>query len=343
MNLEEIQEKLNQYKAVIRRNRMGFLLITLLVGVGMGVFALFSPTFYIAHASFHPETNSNRSSALSASPLSFILGSGGLDGNEADRMEEVLKSRKLSQAVVADSVVIDSEKLLLADLVIEKYPKKFAPIKFIKSLFTPPVSYTKESKITEAGKNVKAGLVIEKVESGFLTMDFSFNDHKLTSILSQKYIEKLKEYYKDQKTEKAEINLEFFTERAAFVKRQIDSTATRLAYFQDRNKNLRFARQMISAKELETKLEYLKEMYKTLVTNREQAASQLQRDTPIIQVLDEPLPPFIRSQKSFPIYLIFGLVLGAFIAALWFTRKLLWEDVIGYIKNSIENPPQEEI
>ena len=341
MNLEEIQDKIDQYLGVLRKYRVWFIIIVLMFGIGFGIFASTSPTYYVAHASFHPETNSNSSSMIPSSPLSFLLGSGGLDGNDADRMEEVLMSRKLSEAVVRDSVFIDSTQFLLADLVLEKYPKKFSLIKFFKNLFNPPAEDKLDTKVIRAGKYIKTGLKIEKVPSGFLNMDFSFNDYKLSEILSNKYIEKLTEYYTNQKTEKAKINLDFFTERAAFVKRQIDTTATQFALFQERNNRLRFASRMVSAKELETKLEYLKEMYKTLVTNREQAASQLQRDTPIIQVLDEPRPPFFISQKSVLIYSLFGLFLGAFIAVVWLTRKLWWGDIVGYIKMSIENTSEE--
>lgn len=335
MNLEEIQDKINQYRGVVRENRIWFIITTLSFGIGLAIYAFLSPAYYTAHASFHPETNSNSNSMIPSNPLSLLFGSGGLDGIEADRMEEVLKSRKLSEAVVNDSIILGKEKIFLPDVVIEKYPKN------IFTFFKSPSELSKEKKIIRAGQYIKKGLVIEKVESGFLNMNFSFNDQELTEILSKRYIEHLSKYYTNQKTEKAQINLDFFKERAAFVKRQLDSTAINYALFQDRNKRLRFARQMIRAKEMETKLDYLGEMYKTLVTNREQAASQLQRATPIIQVLDEPTPPFKVSRKLFPIFFILGLLLGAFISALWLTRKLIWADLLSSIKESMNKPPEE--
>lgn len=338
MNLDQIKEKLDIYVEALRNNRLWIILFALILGGILGFNALTSPTFFIAHASFHPETNSSNAPSLSGSPLSFLLGSGGLDGNEADMMEEVLLSRKISEDVVKDSIMVGTEKRLLADLIIEKYPKGFSLKGFIIGLFISPEEPEYESKVIRAGVYIKNGLEVKKADSGFLNMNLKFNDVKLAEIISQKYIEKLSQYYTDQKTAKAKINLNFFTDRAAFVKRQLDSTATNLANFQDRNKGLLFARKMVSAKEYETKLEYLKEMYKTLVTNREQAASQLQRDTPIIQVLDQPKPPFESVQKSFPLYLFIGLFLGALLGAGWATRKLIWEDLYGYINRSLENP-----
>jgi len=342
VSLQELQEKLNEYVETIRRNRLAFFFFTLSLGLILGLFALFSPTYYVAHASFHPETNSNNTPTITGSPLSFLLGSGGLDGNEADMMEEVLKSRRLSQDVVSDTVEIEGEEFLIADLILEKYPKGFSPIPHIKRMFVSPPPMTLEAKIIGTARRVKSGLTVKKEKSGFLTMDFSSPDLSLSEIIGQTYIKKLSQYYTTQKTAKAKINLDFFTERAAYVKLRVDSSARALANFQDRNRGLLFAGRMISAKEHEIKLDYLTEMYKTLVTSQEQAASQLQQDTPIIQVLDHPVPPFATSKKNVFLFLMIGLVLGAILSSAWITRKLLWEDLLEYIRLSLEkSPPQE--
>ncbi|MDW3650237.1 MAG: Wzz/FepE/Etk N-terminal domain-containing protein [Bacteroidia bacterium] len=342
MALEELNARLEVYKAKINRNRPFIIAVSLILGILLAIYAFTAPVFYTAHASFHPETGTNNSPSLAGSPLSFLLGSGGLDGDEAGMMEEVLKSRNLSEEVVKDTVSFEGEERLIADLVIEKFPKSISPIQLAKRLLSSGDERSYASKIILAGRFVRGSVIIEKEENGFLTMDLSFSDDSLTGILSSTYIEKLSNYYRKQKTEKARINLDFFTARADSIKGELDNAAQALARFQDRNKGLVFSSRMVSAKELEVKLEYLKEMYITLVTNREQAASQLQRVTPIIQVLDEPIPPFILSKKNPILFALIGLILGLIFTIGWLSRKLLWQDLMSYVKSSLENPPKEE-
>lgn len=343
MALEDLNARLEVYKAKVNQNRPFIIAVTLVLCILLAIYAFTAPVFYTAHASFHPETGSKGSPSILGSPLSsFLLGSGGLDGNEASMMEEVLKSRNLSEEVVKDTVLYKGEEHLLADLVIELFPKSRSPFQLAKRLFSSEFEYPYDRKIILAGKYARGSVTINKEENGFLTMDLSFSNDSLTGILSKAYIEKLRSYYRDQKTEKARINLDFFTERADSIKRELDKAAQALARFEDRNKGLVFASRMVSAKELEVKLEYLKEIYLTHETNREQAAAQLQRVTPIIQVLDEPIPPFAMSKKSPLLFGLIGLMLGIFLSIGWLSRKLLWQDTISYIKSSLENAPKEE-
>jgi len=340
--LEELNARLAVYKAKINRNRPFIIAVSLILGILLAIYAFTAPVFYTAHASFHPETGSKTTPSILGSPLSFLLGSGGLDGNEAGMMEEVLKSRNLSEEVVKDTVSYEGEERLIADLVIEKFPKSISPIQIAKRLFSSGSERSLESKIILAGRFVRGSVTVEKEENGFLTMDLSFSDDSLTGILSETYIEKLRNYYRKQKTAKARNNVNFFEAKADSVKKVLDSTALALGNFQDRNRGLIIASRAVRAKEMEITLEYLKELYITHETNREQAQAQLQRVTPIIQVLDKPIPPFLVSKKSPILFALIGLILGGILTIGWLSRKLIWEDVMAYIKSSLENPPQEE-
>ncbi|MEL6250555.1 MAG: hypothetical protein AAFR87_00985 [Bacteroidota bacterium] len=342
MALEDLNARLKVYTAKINRNRPFIIVVSLTLCILLAIYAITAPVFYTAHASFHPETGSKNTPNLLGSPLSFLFGSGGLDGNEAAMMEEVLKSRNLSEEVVKDTVTYGGEERLVADLVIDKYPKSISPIQIAKRMFSSNFERPYDSKIILAGKFVRGSIVVEKEENGFLTMDLSFADDSLTGILSNSYIEKLRTYYRKQKTAKARNNLLFFGEKADSVKKVLESTARALGNFQDRNRGLIIASRGIRAKELEVQLEYLKELYITHETNREQAAAQLQRVTPIIQVLDEPIPPFNMSKKNPIFFALIGLFLGLILTIAWLSRKLLWEDTMSYIRSSIENPPKEE-
>lgn len=343
MALEDIIAKINSYQALIKARLLGILILAVILGLLLGIYAYTSPTYYKAKATFHPEASSGDGPSLDGlNPFSFLMGGGGLDGSEAVMMEEVLKSRKLREHVVQDSTRFEGKQEQLADLILKHYPKSYSPMAVIMRLLSPERKYTERSKVIFASNFIEGGLKTEKLESGFLSMEFTFPHDSLTEIVSKTYIEKLSQYYTDQKTEKADSNFRFFTLRADSVKKELDKAARALANFEDRNKNLVYARRALSAKEYEIRLEYLKEMYITLVASREQAASQLQRSTPIIQILDEPVPPFEIIKKSTLVYSILGLILGIFLGIFWVSRKLLWKDVWTYLNESMKRSAEED-
>ena len=63
--------------------------------------------------------------------------------------------------------------------------------------------------------------------------------------------------------------------------------------------------------------------YYYAVNNRESAAYRLQKETPIIEPLDRPEPPFDQVQKSKMIYVLIGLFLGTFFGILLVSWKII--------------------
>ena len=63
--------------------------------------------------------------------------------------------------------------------------------------------------------------------------------------------------------------------------------------------------------------------YYYAVNNRESAAYRLQKETPIIEPLDKPEPPYDPIKKSKLIYTIIGLILGGFIGLLAVSWKVI--------------------
>jgi hypothetical protein len=53
--------------------------------------------------------------------------------------------------------------------------------------------------------------------------------------------------------------------------------------------------------------------YYYAVNNREAAAYKLQKETPIIEPLDKPEPPYDQTRKSKLLYSVIGLILGLFL------------------------------
>ncbi len=345
MKIEELFATIDRYLSPLKRRKWLILVIGLLAGLGFGIRAYFAPVMYRATTVFHPESNSTGSSGfMIPDPISLLMGSS--DGSASgQQMIGVLMSKSISEAVVADTIPWNDSSRLLAEVILEERPQSFSVIRFIQQMFVEDTGLTYNAKIIQASHQLMREQKIETSEQGFIVFSFGFYHPALCQLIAEKYIDNLISYYTKQKTAKAQLNVDFFTERTDSVKRELDIVSARRARAIDQEQYRVFARDMISTAELDAKLEMLKEMYIQLVASREQFIAQLKRETPIIQVLDPPKPPFDVEGPSVLMSFLGGLMGISILLCAWFTRREWLSDgkkiLISVVEGGEEVPEEE--
>jgi uncharacterized protein involved in exopolysaccharide biosynthesis len=328
---DEIKQIWDNYYPVLRENRKWIGIGALVMAILMLILAATSTVYYTSRAVFHPEMPDQ---SLAASPVSVLMGGGPASTPNAD-ITGVLLSRTLSEMVAEDSTRFRGEKVLLGDLIIDNNPVPLIPL--ILSLFrSTPDSVSLNSKVITAGSILRRLLLVETDENGYMVMEIRFVDKQIVKQISLTYIEKLEKYYNYQKTLKAQKNLEFYNHRTDSVGKVWQGNNIDLARFYDENRFRILKADEVPSKEMEARQTMLTQMYRTLMESKEQAVSQLVRDTPIIQILDPPLPPYRREAPSKIIYFILGLILGSLGASAWFTRSMLKVDLLNLIKRTLD-------
>lgn len=327
------------------------------------------PTEFIAAAKFHPETEGSNSVNLE-NPASLLFG-GGLVPEESQNMIGILRSRRIFEAVLKDTIVLhldtffvyrqahpygfyqksgradsvplaDAEKIVLVDQVesiFQGEPTLFQ--RFLAWLLPEEKKRSFASRLYRAGVQLDKRMTATVNDDGFIDFSLSIPDQRYVKILADKYIIALRSYYQNQKTEKAKRNLEFFTYRADSVKTELDAVNRRVANFLDRSRYRVMASEEVLPRELQVTSELLQQLYISLMLSKEQAASQLQETKPILQVLDVPRAPFKAEKGSLVKGIIIGLFLGLTLLSLWFCRKLIREDLIGLLRRSLTPPPPD--
>ncbi|MEM6265689.1 MAG: hypothetical protein AAGI38_24515, partial [Bacteroidota bacterium] len=204
----------------------------------------------------------------------------------------------------------------------------------------PIFSLFKDSLSTTASFNQAAGILRRSLkvvdQQTFLVVNFSSNNPLLAQRVNESYLEALEIYYNRQKTAKAESNLIFFTRRADSVNKKLDKVNRSLSYYFDNFQNNIRKFNQLKQKELIARQGMLEQLYISLEISKEQALSQKQQQTEIIQILDPPKPPFQSIKPSAATYAIGGLILGIIIAGIWSVKTLIWEDFSQIIQNSLE-------
>lgn len=332
MNLIAIIER---YWSIIGPRKGWIILAGLPLAVVLGIYAFTYPSSYTARTVFHPDTSVNPLMGDAANPLSLILG-GQAEGAEQGQMIEILQSRHINEAVAADTILVEEQRRLAARVILEMYDPGFSIVQWVTELFTgKPEPLTDAKRIKNAAGIMESLLKAEVTENGFIVMLFSCKDPEIGRQLSYRYIHHLTQYYERQRTEKAKNNVAFFTQRADSVKRELDKVTYGLARNIDQNQFRIRATSEVYPSELRAKQEILKQMFITLTISREQAVAQLQQETPVIQVLDRPEPPYTRKGRSVIKYGLMGWFLGSFFLTLFLTRKLLREDLGNFIYQAL--------
>ncbi|MDX2283398.1 MAG: hypothetical protein NW241_04515 [Bacteroidia bacterium] len=335
MQLELIFQRIREYLQRLRRKWPVPVIWGALFAGLMLLNSSFRPTIYIARTIFHPEAAGDQGGNAANSALSLLFGPSAEQGG-ANFMIGILKSRYISEAVVADTILYEGQRHLLADLVLARSPRASSLFNAWRLLRKEdPAAYSYQSKIVSAARQLRNALVVMVRDDGFISMEFSFFEPALTGLISETFIRQLDAYYKRQRTEKAVRNVEFFTHRSDSVKRELDKTTRALAGTQDRSRFNLFSIDRVYPAELEVKRDMLTQMYVSLVVSKEQALAQLMQDTPIIQVLDPPAPPFDVLKASYLLYAMIGLFAGLVLGAILAVRPLLAEDLGQAIRQAL--------
>ncbi len=341
MKAQDLFDHIDLYRDTLRRRKWLIILSSVALGLIMTVVAFLAPVSYRVSTVFHPETldGGSASGFQIPDPISLLIGSNDV-GASGQQMVGILKSKRISEAMVADSIDWNNSRQLIADIVIAKTP---VPLKSMivntvsQWIFSSDSLPSVESKVIKASKILTETHQIVITDEGFISFSLSFPDSYLVQVFAERYIDQLEAYYLVQKTDKAQRNVEFFSQRADSVRLELNKIAAARARQIDQDQYQIFARDMIKTAELEANLDMLKEMYIRLVTSREQFIAQLKRDTPVIQVLDPPKPPF-GVEKSSPLKnFILSFIGLAIFLSIWFTRELIAEDLKSLIVRSLES------
>ncbi|MCI4668986.1 MAG: hypothetical protein MRZ79_12705 [Bacteroidia bacterium] len=340
MDIKSILQRLGVYLEHIKRGWIVILICGMVLAILLLANSMLKPTFYQAYTTFHPETGKQEGEGMS--PINLLFGSQA-GGGSNQFMMGILKSRNLSEQVVSDTVEIDGERRLLADLIIESLPNYSSLVSFFQySVNGAPTEKSHRVKVIQAASYIRSSLAIKNTEEGFIQLGISAYESRLSGIISESYIEQLGIYYSKRKTEKAGRNVRFFSFRADSVKNELDKINRRIANYVDKSRYKIYARDEIFPVDLENQQAILSQIYSSLVISREQALAQLQENIPVIQVLDPPMPPYRSISSKKYLYATIGLLAGVFIGVFLVTRQLLWEDITTIVRQALKLDEEDE-
>ncbi len=327
--IKQLLKRLRKYSWLI-------VVIALIFGALFFYMAKQSVMLFTSTATVFPLSSSNTNSTGTA--ISNLLGltdaPKSFTEDASINIVELANSRRTREAVAMEKIPSMHNKTI-SELLIEENNKYTGFMQ--NNAIKKPLDSLRQINI--ASELLKGAFSAKINKNGILELHFSNSNQQLVREVSYVYIDKLSGFYIDLKKKKAQIDYEFSIKKAdslllvlnALDKRAISQDETTFFTNEERQ---RFSLPKINLAQDKATVQ---SQYYYAVNNRESAAYRLQKETPIIEPLDRPEPPYDPVKKSKIIYTLIGLILGGFLAVLVVSWKIINKYLGDELNRAIEN------
>lgn len=271
------------------------------------------------------------------SALSGLGGSlgilGGASGLSIDAYPAVLSSREVRISVVRDTFYFPDvrERMTFVDYVnreggwfgelsgaIWKYTLGL-PRQILGKVKTEPGGRSESGEYPSEEVEIAIDIIVDMVwtnidpETGIMTIGVDSSDPVLAARLTESFLKHLKERVRTLRTEKGRETLQFVRSRFQEAEEELRRAEERLADFTDRNKSINSAELETQRERLQRQVRFKSNLYSNLQSQVTQEELQLQRNQPIVTVVEEPVPPIERSAPQRKLIVIITAFFGGIV------------------------------
>ncbi|WP_421941607.1 Wzz/FepE/Etk N-terminal domain-containing protein [Pedobacter sp.] len=322
-----------------------------LIGGTIGFFyAKSKPQLFIASTTFVLEDEKSGKNlgnlAGLASMAGVDIGSGG-GIFQSDNIFQLYKSRTMLTKTLLTMVEIDGKKELLVDRYISfnqlrtnwAQKPELLQLKFSENDVKDTVSKVKNTRLRDSILGVivtninNNNLIVDKVDKNLnaIQVDIKAADENFAKCFNDELVKNVNEFYISTKTQKTLQNVKILQHKADSVKAVMHGAIYAAVAINDATPNLNPTRQVqrvAPVQRAQFSAETNRAILTEMVKNLELTKMSLLKETPLIQVIDEPIYPLPVKAVSKKIYLILGIIGGAFFSILVLTINILYKKII---------------
>ena len=171
-------------------------------------------------------------------------------------------------------------------------------------------------------------------KDGYVKLGYSFSEPQPTAVIAQNMYSTLEKQVKNYKSQKQLDNLAFVEESYERARKDFMEKQTRLAAFQDANRDLASAMARTTERRLNSEYDVAYTVYNELAKQLEQAKISVKESTPVLTVIDPVVVPHQKSAPRRAIILIAFLFLGGVVSVGWVFAKPFVQEVVREVKES---------
>lgn len=328
------------------RSKWAIIAFFIILGGSIGFFYAYAKKpIYTAATTFVLEDEKGSSGlgglAGLASVTGIDLGSAGGGIFQGDNIINLYKSRKMLQQTLLTPVTINQKEKLLIDRYIsyngltKKWAKnnKSLKINFLPDSLVAGVSFLRTNRLRDS----ILGSIVDDLERNYVNIyrpdkklnmikvEITANDEVFAKVFNDELVKKVNQFYIDTKTKKTLQNITILQHKTDSVRAVMNGAIYTTVAVADATPNLNPMRQvkrLVPIQRAQFSAEANKAVLTEMTKNLELTKLTLLRETPLIQVIDNPVLPL--SKKTFGkiiytvIFSMLAAILGVVIVSLRF-------------------------
>ena len=337
IQLKDILIKLSEYKIYLLKKKfkiIGFSFLFFLIGF---INAIFTETKYNAELTFVVEGEKGGgigSMSGIASQFGFDIGGGESSTFSQSNILELLKSRGVIENTLLQNIKVNGKE----DLLIEHYLELNKVKEFwLENDDFDGISYHDNStfihdsisgRVWRSIIENKLIVELESDESNIITLSYLSVNDEFAKGFVESLIGEMSKMYISHQTAQANNTLDFLQNRADSVFSELEIAEEDFARIKDINQRIVKASGRLKELQLMRRVEVLNAMYLEIVKNLELSKITLLNQTPIINIIDEPILPLDEDKKSKTLAGLLGGFLGGFLSLCFFIFSKLFKDAL---------------
>ncbi|HEY1195887.1 Wzz/FepE/Etk N-terminal domain-containing protein [Flavobacterium sp.] len=354
MELETIENEDISVKDLLKKLKEWFnyllskwliIIVAGIVGSILGLtYSVLKKPVYTATLSFALEDEKGAGGLGGALGLasSFGLDLGGNGGGifTASNLTELFKSRSMVEKTLLSPVYVEGKKISLAENFLQnnEWRKKWSDNPKISSIqFLPDADRSKFTREQDSILGLiymdlsKTGLLVAQKDKkiSIITIDVSSKNELFAKNFCESLAKQVGEFYIDTKSKKARMNMAILQHQVDSIRRELNSAIIGVAVANDNTFGLNPAlnvRRTPSAKR-QVDVQANTAILTELVKQSELAKVTLRKETPLIQVIDQPILPLPKERFGKAKGILLGGFLAVFLMIVRLVGKKLFDEL----------------
>ena len=341
ISLKELIEKgrewfsylLSQWKVIVLAG---------MIGAGLGLAYSFSKKpVYTASLSFALEDEKGGGglgSALGlASSLGLDLGGGGGSIFTGSNLTELFKSRAMVEQTLLSPVVVDGKSISLAEMYIQtnewrdqwKGKPQYEKIQFLPDTKRKYFTRVHDSILGVMYQDLsKTGLSVGQKDKkiSIITIDVNSTNELFSKYFTEALVKEVSDFYVTTMSKKARMNMDILERQTDSIRRELNGAITGVAVANDNTFGLNPAMNVRRAPSARRQVDVQANtaILTELVKQTELAKVTVRKETPLIQVIDQPILP-LKKEKFGKAK---GIVMGGFLAGFLIVLVLIIRRIV---------------
>ncbi|MCA6472024.1 MAG: lipopolysaccharide biosynthesis protein [Chitinophagaceae bacterium] len=349
ISLKELIEKVIEVFKFLRSKWLIIALMGIVGGaIGLG-YAWVKKPVYKAMVTFALEDDKQSGGGLSgalglASSLGFDLGASAGGAFSGANLIELMKSRKMVEKALLNPINVGNDSITLADRLIEILGKRKKleeeKIWVGKTLF-PLVNVKEKFSLKQdsllsilyqsvAGEKGILSVAQKDKKISIITVEVNSIDELFSKVFAESIVKEVSQFYIETKSRKARNNVAILQKQADSVRNELNQAITGVAVVSDNTFNLNPALNVnrVPSTKRQVDVQANTAILTQLVTNLELAKVALMKETPLIQLIDQPILPLKKDKPGKLKSLLLGGFLGVFLSALYILARRLFNNLM---------------